>query len=98
MKVLILEKNLLMLSRLRSSLAEREVKVGESYGGEDIVFINIETYPVEKIKEYKSAGAKVVAYCGHKNLELMQRAKEMGADLVVPNSRVVHAKELLGEL
>lgn len=93
-----MEKNLLMLSRIRSSLGEYEVKAGEDYGGEDVVFINLEAYPVEKIKEYKSAGAKVVAYCGHKNLELMQRAGEMGADLVVPNSRVVQAKELLGEL
>ncbi len=95
MKVLLLEKNLILLSRIKSSLAGHEVRANGEYTDEDIVLINIEAFGVEKVKELKEKGAKVVAYCGHKNLELMQGARQMGADMVVPNSQIINAGEIL---
>ena len=43
---------------------------------------------LEVLKELKEKGIKVVGYCGHKNVELIKKAKENGADEVVPNSYV----------
>lgn len=98
MKVLLMEKNLILLSRIRSSLQGYEVRAGSDYQGEEVVIINIEAYPVEKVSELKEKGAKVIAYCGHRNLELIKKAKELGADMVVPNSHIVQAGELLRAL
>lgn len=93
-----MENNLLLLSRIRSSLKGYEVRSGGNYGGEEVVLINIEQFPPESVKSLKEAGAKVIAYCGHKRTELMQKAKELGADRVVPNSQIVQAGSLLSEL
>ncbi|MCS7171353.1 MAG: hypothetical protein N3D14_04250 [Aquificaceae bacterium] len=98
MKVLIMENNLILLSRIKSSLVGHEIRLGKDYQGEDVVFINLEQFPPEFIRSFKEAGAKVVAYCGHKNSELIQRAQELGADLVVPNSRVIQGGSLLNLL
>ncbi len=98
MKILLMEKNLILLSRIRSSLSGHEVRVGTNYEGEDIVIISLEQFPVEKVAELKSLGAKVIAYCGHKNVELIKKAKELGADLVVPNSQIVQAGNLVDGL
>ncbi len=98
MKILLMEKNLILLSRIRSSLSGHEVRVGTNYEGEDMVLISLEQFPVEKVAELKSLGAKVIAYCGHKNVELMKKAKEFGADLVVPNSQIVQAGNLVDGL
>ncbi|MFN3870907.1 MAG: hypothetical protein ACK4MW_05435 [Aquificaceae bacterium] len=98
MKVLLMEKNLILLSRIRQSLSQHQLRIGEDYKDEEVVLINIEQYPTEIIKSLKEKGAKVIAYCGHKNISLMDSAKAFGADKVVPNSRIVNAKELLGDL
>lgn len=98
MKVLLMEKNLILLSRIRSSLMGHEVKVGTEYNGEEVVLINIEQFPPEKIADFKALNVKVIAYCGHKNLDLINKARELGADLVVPNSQIVQAGELLKTL
>ncbi len=98
MKILLMEKNLILLSRIRSSLSGHEVRVGTNYEGEDIVIISLEQFPVEKVAEIKALGAKVIAYCGHKNVELIKKAKELGADLVVPNSQIVQAGNLVDGL
>ncbi|MCS6875737.1 MAG: hypothetical protein NZM36_02605 [Aquificaceae bacterium] len=95
MKVLLMENNLILSSRIRSSLLGHEVKTGTQYGGEEVVLINVEQFPIETIKLLKEAGAKVIAYCGHKNTKLIQRARELGADMVVPNSQIVQAGNLL---
>ncbi len=98
MKILLMEKNLILLSRIRSSLGGHEVRVGTEYGGEEVVFINLEQFPAEKVAELKALGAKVIAYCGHKNTELISKAQGLGADLVVPNSQVVQAGILIHRL
>ncbi|WP_333784514.1 hypothetical protein [Thermocrinis sp.] len=72
MKILIMEKNLLLASKIKNSLAGLDVRVGEEKGG-----------------------SKVIAYCGHKRTDLIQKAKENGADLVVPNSKIVDARSLI---
>ncbi|MFN7064623.1 MAG: hypothetical protein ACK4OF_00525 [Aquificaceae bacterium] len=90
-----MEKNLLLLSRIRVSLEGYQVRVGGEYGGEEVVMINLEQFSPETIKSLKALGARVVAYCGHKNLELMNIARSMGADMVVPNSQMVRVKDLL---
>ncbi|WP_448587679.1 hypothetical protein [Thermocrinis sp.] len=96
MKVLIMEKNLILASRIKNSLTGLNARVGESFEDEEVVFINIETFSPELIDQLKKRGAKkVIAYCGHKRTELMEKAKEYGADLVVPNSRVVDARALI---
>jgi len=98
MKILLIESNLILASRVKNSLSGYEVRVGKDWQGEDVVFVNVETNPPEIIKELKEKGAKrVIAYCGHKNIGLIKRAQELGADLVVPNSKVVDAKSLLWE-
>jgi len=98
MKILLIESNLILASRVKNSLSGYDVRVGKDWQGEDVVFVNVETNPPEIIRELKEKGAKrVVAYCGHKNTELIKKAQELGADLVVPNSKVVDAKSLLWE-
>lgn len=98
MRILLMEKNLILLSRIRSSLGGHEVKVGENYQGEELVLINLEQFSPEVIKGLKEKGAKVVAYCGHKRLDLINLAKELGVDLVVPNSQIVNAGELISKI
>ncbi|MFN3598257.1 MAG: hypothetical protein ACK4VK_00765 [Aquificaceae bacterium] len=98
MKVLLMEKNLLLLSRIRASLSQYSLRVGEDYKGEEVVLVNIEQYSPEIIKTLKEKGAKVIAYCGHKNVSLIESAKGFGADKVVPNSQIVNVKELLRDL
>jgi NAD(P)H-dependent flavin oxidoreductase YrpB (nitropropane dioxygenase family) len=93
-----MEKNLILLSRIRSSLSSYEVRAGTEYNSEEVVLINLEQFPVERVAELKALGAKVIAYCGHKNIELSRKAKELGADLVVPNSQIVQAGSLLQTL
>ena len=96
MRVLLMEKNLILTSRIKSSLAGIDVRVGADWQGEEVVFINVETFDPSIIKELKERGAKkVIAYCGHKRADLIQRAEENGADLVVPNSKVVDARSLI---
>jgi hypothetical protein len=98
MKILLVESNLILASRVKNSLSGYEVRVGKDWQGEDVVFVNVETNPLEIIKELKEKGAKrVIAYCGHKNIELIKKAQDFGADLVVPNSKLVDAKSLLWE-
>lgn len=98
MRVLLMEKNLLILSRISSSLKGYEIKADGQYGGEEVVLINLEQFPPETIKQLKEKGARVIAYCGHKNVELMKKAKDSGADMVVPNSQIVQAGRLIEEL
>jgi hypothetical protein len=75
MKILLIESNLILASRVKNSLSGYDVRVGKDWQGED----------------------RVIAYCGHKNIGLIKRAQELGADLVVPDSKVVDAKSLLWE-
>lgn len=98
MKVLLMENNLILLSRIRSSLTGHEIRSGGDYQGEEVVLINLEQFPAEVIKTIKQSGAKVIAYCGHKRIDLIQRAKELGADMVVPNSQIIQAGNLLSML
>jgi hypothetical protein len=88
MKILLIESNLILASRVKNSLSGYEVRVGKDWQGEDVVFVNVEANPPEIIRELKEKGAKrVIAYCGHKNIGLIKKAQELGADLVVPNSK-----------
>lgn len=41
MKVLLMEKNLILLSRISSVLKGHEVRNGEEYAGENMVLINV---------------------------------------------------------
>jgi len=96
MKILIMEKNLLLASKIKNSLAGLDVRVGEDFQNEQVVFINVESFDPSFIKEIKEkGGSKVIAYCGHKRADLIQKAKENGADLVVPNSKIVDARSLI---
>ncbi|MFN4318879.1 MAG: hypothetical protein ACK4FY_00145 [Aquificaceae bacterium] len=98
MRVLLMEKNLLLLSRIKNSLYQCQLRVGEDYKDEEVVLINVEQYPPEIIKTLKEKGAKVIAYCGHKNISLIESAKALGADMVVSNSQIIKAGELISKV
>ena len=95
MKVLVLEKNLILLSRIKNVLKAFQVSTNREYTDEDVVLINLEANPVSMVKDLKDKGAKVIGYCGHKNVELIEKAKSYGADLVVSNSQIIHADQIL---
>ncbi len=98
MRVLLLENNLMMLSRIRASLQGYEVHANKDYEGEEVALINLEAFPVEKVRELKQKGAYVIGYCGHKNTPLMEKARQAGADAVIPNSQAVRVGELIRSL
>ncbi|SHK56314.1 hypothetical protein [Thermocrinis minervae] len=98
MKVLLVEPNLLMQSRIKNALKNFDVRVGKDYSGEDIVLINAELSDPNLIKEFREKGAKVIAYCGHKNTDLIKKCYELGAHMVVPNSRMTNPEEVIKSL
>ncbi len=60
----------------------------------DIIFINLEakTYdPLSIINDTKQLypNTKIIGYAGHKNKELMEKAKNLKADFAVANSKVI---------
>ena len=95
MKILLMDKNLLLISKIKSSLRDYEVRIGNEHQGEDLVLVNLEQFPPAMIKKIKESGAKVIAYCGHKRSDLMKIANESGADMVLPNSQIVQVSDFL---
>lgn len=99
-KVVIFDKNLITSSRVANAVrscgfeVERfDMTMTSSDGsGERVFVINLESPGgIDILKKIKGLepSPKVVAYCGHKNTDLIERARELGADLVVPNSAIV---------
>ncbi|AAC07860.1 hypothetical protein [Aquifex aeolicus] len=95
MKVFLYDTNLILASRVRSLLSSQGFEISdkeEACAG----VVNLESPKgLEVVKELKEKGKKVVGYCGHKNVPLIQKAKELGVDEVIPNSQVVTS---LGEI
>ncbi len=104
MKVLLSDSNLITSSKVSSLLksqgwevftASRWNKAKEILeANQDIeaAVINLEGFGgIELLENLKRErpDIKVVAYCGHKNIQLQTRAKELGAETVVPNSVIV---------
>lgn len=102
MKVILCDSNMITSSKiaglLRSSgyevlTSNSHQKVSDLIGeaGVIAVIINLEGFGskemLEEIKEVKR-NLPVIAFCGHKNTRLQEYARKMGADLVVPNSRI----------
>lgn len=52
MKILLIESNLILASRVKNSLSGYDVRVGKDWQGEDVVFVNVETNP--KVVDAKS--------------------------------------------
>ena len=52
MKILLIESNLILASRVKNSLSGYEVRVGKDWQGEDVVFVNVEANP--KVVDAKS--------------------------------------------
>ncbi|WP_461832392.1 hypothetical protein [Aquifex sp.] len=100
MKVFLYDTNLILSSRIKSQLRNlnAELVKKEDAGKDTVALINLEApKALELIKELKEKGAKVIGYCGHKNLTLIEEAKKLGVDEVVPNSSVAgDLKTLLG--
>ena len=99
MRVILFDKNLITSSRIKSSLTSAgfEVVLGgdpsELKEGETLVaLVNAESPGWEdflrSIKD-KNPEVKAIAFCGHTNRELQERAIRAGADAVVPNSVAV---------
>jgi len=92
MKVFLYDTNLIISSKIKNQLKALGVQLvnRENVGEDCIALVNLESPKgLEISKELKEKGIKVIGYCGHKNLSLMQEAKNLGVDLVVPNSQVV---------
>ncbi len=92
MKVFLYDTNLILSSRISSQIRSLGYElVGKDKAEEACVaLVNLEgPKGLEILKELKGKGVKVVGYCGHKNVQLIRKAQELGADLVVPNSQVV---------
>ena len=53
MKILLMEKNLILLSRRRSSLRGHEVRTGWEHQGEELVLINLEQFYPEFLLDLK---------------------------------------------
>lgn len=91
MKVFLYDTNLIISSKIKNQLKALGVQLvnRENVGEDCIALVNLESPKgLEISKELKEKGIKVIGYCGHKNLSLMQEAKNLGVDLVVPNSQV----------
>ena len=94
MKVFLFDKNMITSSKIASSLrsAGFEVVTGGELEEVKVALVNLESPGGEEfLKNIKEnhPEVKVVAYCGHKNTQLQKRAKDLGADMVVPNSKAV---------
>ncbi|HID66089.1 MAG TPA: hypothetical protein EYP32_04445, partial [Aquificaceae bacterium] len=82
---------LIISSKIKNQLKALGVQLvnRENVDEDCIALVNLESPKgLEISKELKEKGIKVIGYCGHKNLSLMQEAKNLGVDLVVPNSQV----------
>ncbi|HIQ49144.1 MAG TPA: hypothetical protein EYH58_05905 [Aquifex aeolicus] len=91
MKVFLYDTNLIISSKIKNQLKALGVQLvnRENVDEDCIALVNLESPKgLEISKELKEKGIKVIGYCGHKNLSLMQEAKNLGVDLVVPNSQV----------
>ncbi len=99
MKVFLYDTNLILSSRISSQIKSLGYELVEKDNAREacVALVNLEgPKGLEVLKELKEKGVKVVGYCGHKNLPLIQKAQELGADLVVPNSQVAaNLKEIL---
>ncbi|GAB6065442.1 hypothetical protein JCM9492_05340 [Aquifex pyrophilus] len=100
MKVFLYDTNLILSSRIKSQLKNlnAELVKKEDVGEDTVALINLESPKAfEVLKELKEKGAKVIGYCGHKNISLIEEARKLGADEVVPNSRIAgDLRTLLG--
>lgn len=104
MKVLLSDSNLITSSKISSLLKSQgwEVYTASRWNKAkeiikenpdiEVAIVNLEGFGglelLENLKrEYPEV--KVIAYCGHKNISLQERAKELGAQIVIPNSVAV---------
>ncbi len=87
-----------VLSASRWSKAEEVLRENPDVS---VALINLEGFGGEEVLENLSReypGVKVLAYCGHKNIQLQSKARSLGVQ-VVPNSVVVsQAVQLVKEL
>ncbi|MDQ7038571.1 MAG: response regulator [Aquificota bacterium] len=106
MKVLLVDGNMMTSSKIASLLRTSGYEVLTLKDGDlsdvKVALVNLEALGGEKALESikkEHPHIKVIAYCGHKNTDLKARARDLGADLVVPNSRiVVEAPDLVRSL
>jgi len=104
MKILLSDSNLITSSKIVSQLKALgwEVYTASRWGRArevlrenpdiKVAVINLESFGgVEFLESLKQEypGVKTVAYCGHRNSGLQKKAKELGAEVVVPNSVAV---------
>lgn len=104
MKVLLSDSNLITSSKVGSILKSKGLEVLSATSWKkakeliednpdvEVAVINLEGMRgIEVLEGVKKEfpGIKVIAYCGHKNIHLQQKARELGAEAVVPNSVIV---------
>ncbi len=111
MKVIIIDENMILSSKLRSiaknqgfetkvisfSKPDTVEKIKEF--NPDYILINLESKAndvFELIKKLKEGGFKIIGYCGHTNVILARKAKKEGVNFVATNSSIVsHFDEII---
>lgn len=97
MNVIIADSNLFWSRRLEKTIQSLgyDVKVIRSNHGQiphgDLALVNLaETSfsPFDMIRTFRKAGVPVIAFAGHKEKELWEKAKETGADRIVSNGEI----------
>ena len=100
MKILIIDENLLMSSKLKflSEKQNFETKV-LSFAkldtilefSPDIIIINLESKTNDAFDIIKNLdNVKTIGYCSHNKINLVKKAKESGVNFVATNSSIVH--------
>ena len=112
MKILLCDSNLITASKVGSLLRSQgwEVfsasrwnkakEILEENADVSIAFVNLEGFGGEEVMENikkEFPQIKVVAYCGHMNIQLQDKARQLGADMVVPNSSVASQAHIIAK-
>lgn len=104
MKVLVIEDNLIWSTKLSNSLRalghEPRVSTG-SEGDADLAIVNLSNprlKPFEALADLRSKGIPVVGHAGHKEKELLCRAKDAGVRVASNSELTFKLRELLEEM
>ncbi len=100
MKILIIDENLLMSSKLKSlsekqNFGTRVLSFANldtiSEFSPDIVIINLESKTNDVFDIVKNLNnVKTIGYCSHNKIDLAKKAKEYGVNFIATNSSIVH--------
>lgn len=106
MRILIFETNLMWSSRLVQTVRNLghepllRALMPESAEGAQVAIVNLgdgSLDPAQLVSKLHGFQVKVIAHAGHKEKELMELGKEVGADILASNSQLTFKLEELLE-